>query len=119
VIQIEAIHMDEDLMLVAAMGVDASGDKHPLGLTKVRRRTLRSSRRSWTILSSAGSIQWCRGFHHRRREGAVQGDPPNRRTRCGEVHMARNIMERLPKSLHASVRRVLRKIPLRHRPSND
>jgi hypothetical protein len=30
VIQIDGIHMDEDLILVAAIGVDANGDKHPL-----------------------------------------------------------------------------------------
>jgi hypothetical protein len=34
VIQIDGIHMDEDLILVAAIGVDAKGDKHPLGLTE-------------------------------------------------------------------------------------
>jgi hypothetical protein len=32
VIQIDGIHMDEDMILVAAIGVDAKGDKHPLGL---------------------------------------------------------------------------------------
>jgi hypothetical protein len=32
VIQIDGIRMDEDLILVAAIGVDAKGDKHPLGL---------------------------------------------------------------------------------------
>ena len=31
VIQIDGIHMDEDMTLVAAVGVDANGDKHPLG----------------------------------------------------------------------------------------
>ena len=31
-IQIDGIHMDEDMLLVAAIGVDANGDKHPLGL---------------------------------------------------------------------------------------
>ena len=34
VIQIDGIHMDEDLILVAAVGVDAKGDKHPLGLAE-------------------------------------------------------------------------------------
>jgi Transposase, Mutator family len=34
VIQIDGIHMDKDLILVAAIGVDAKGDKHPLGLTE-------------------------------------------------------------------------------------
>ena len=34
VIQIDGIHMDDDLILVAALGVDAKGDKHPLGLAE-------------------------------------------------------------------------------------
>jgi hypothetical protein len=34
VIQIDGIHMDENLILVAAIGVDAKGDKHPLGLAE-------------------------------------------------------------------------------------
>ena len=33
-IQIDAIHMDDDLILVAAIGVDAKGEKHPLGLAE-------------------------------------------------------------------------------------
>jgi len=34
VIQIDGIHMDEDMTLVAAVGVDAAGDKHPLGVVE-------------------------------------------------------------------------------------
>src|ERR1700716_3169768 len=34
VIHIDGIHMDEDMTLVAAIGVDANGDKHPLGLVE-------------------------------------------------------------------------------------
>jgi hypothetical protein len=34
VVQIDGIHMDEDMTLVAAIGVDAKGDKHPLGLAE-------------------------------------------------------------------------------------
>jgi hypothetical protein len=30
----DGIHMDDDLILVAAIGVDAKGDKHPLGLAE-------------------------------------------------------------------------------------
>ena len=33
-IQIDGIHMDEDMLLVAAIGVNANGDKHPLGLVE-------------------------------------------------------------------------------------
>jgi hypothetical protein len=33
-IQIDGIHIDENMLLVAAIGVDANGDKHPLGLVE-------------------------------------------------------------------------------------
>src|SRR5207237_3450584 len=39
VIQIDGIHMDEELILVAAIGVDANGDKHPLGLIEGQSET--------------------------------------------------------------------------------
>ena len=46
------------------------------------------------------------------RSKALQGDPGNVWTRPGtqrcQTHKARNIMDRLPKSMHAQVRRVLR-----------
>ena len=32
VIQIDGLHMDDDLMLVGAVGIDGAGDKHPLGV---------------------------------------------------------------------------------------
>ena len=44
VIQIDGIHMDDDMTLVAALGVDVNGDKHPLGLV-VRRKTRQPCRR--------------------------------------------------------------------------
>src|SRR5256884_7157824 len=33
-IPVDGIHMDDDLILIAAIGVDAKGDKHPLGLAE-------------------------------------------------------------------------------------
>jgi hypothetical protein len=99
-IQIDGIHMDEDMILVAA-----SSRKRP--------RTLRPSRRSsidnlvergldpavprlFIIDGAKASKAIRRTFG---RAAAIQ--------RC-QVHKARNTMERLPKSPHASVRRVLR-----------
>ena len=61
VIQIDGIHMDDDLILVAALGVDAKGDKHPLGLAEGARKMPRLFKRSSTISSSAGSTRRCRG----------------------------------------------------------
>ena len=45
VIQIDGIHMDEDMTLVAAIGVDVNGDKHPLGLVKGATEKRRPCRR--------------------------------------------------------------------------
>ena len=84
-IQIDGIHMDEDMLLVAAIGVDANGDKHPLGLVEGATENAddgagahRQSRRAWTRSNRATPV------HHRWREGAVQGDPPHLWTRCGD-----------------------------------
>src|SRR5271170_4051780 len=113
VIQIDGIHMDEDLVLVAAVGVDAMGDKHPLGLIEgatenaatvqalidnLVERGLDPAVPRLFIIDGAKALSKAirRTFG---RAAAIQ--------RC-QVHKARNIMERLPKSLHASVRRVLR-----------
>ena len=113
VIQIDGIHMDEDLILVAAIGVDAKGDKHPLGLIEgatenaatvqalidnLVERGLDPAVPRLFIIDGAKALSKAirRTFG---RTAAIQ--------RC-QVHKARNIMERLPKALHASVRRVLR-----------
>jgi putative transposase len=113
VIQIDGIHMDEDLMLVAAIGADAKGDKHPLGLIEgatenaatvqalidnLIERGLDPAVPRLFIIDGAKALSKAirRTFG---RAAAIQ--------RC-QVHKARNIMERLPKSLHASVRRALR-----------
>ena len=113
VIQIDGIHMDEDMILVAAVGVDAKGDKHPLGLAEgatesgatvqglidslVERGIDPAVPRLFIIDGSKALSKAIRRTFGR--NVAIQ--------RC-QIHKARNIQERLPKSLHASVRRVLR-----------
>ena len=32
IIQIDGVHIDQDLMLLAAVGIDGNGKKHPLGM---------------------------------------------------------------------------------------
>src|SRR6266487_3752297 len=96
-----------------AIGVDAKGDKHPLGLVEgatenaatvqalidnLVERGLDPAVPRLFIIDGAKALSKAirRTFD---RAAAIQ--------RC-QIHKARNIMERLPKSLHASVRRVLR-----------
>src|ERR1700694_1460616 len=113
VIQIDGIHMDEDLILVAAIGVDAKGDKHPLGLIEGATENAATAQALIDNLIDRGLDPAVPRLFII--DGAKALSKAIRRTfgracaiqRC-QVHKARNIMERLPKSLHASVRRVLR-----------
>ena len=101
------------MLLVAAIGVDAKGDKHPLGLVEgatenattvqalidnLVERGLDPTVRRLFIIDGAKALSKAirRTFG---RDTAIQ--------RC-QIHKARNILERLPKSMRASVRRVLR-----------
>ena len=113
VVQIDGIHLAEDLMLVAAIGIDGEGAKHPLGLVEgatenaavaqallddLARRGLDPAVPRLFIIDGAKALSKAirRTFG---RDTPIQ--------RC-QVHKARNIVERLPKHLHASVRRALR-----------
>src|SRR6266566_3913063 len=95
VIQIDGLHIGDDLVLVAALGIDSEGHKHPLGLIE---RGLDPKVCRLFIIDGAKALSKV----IRRTFGAhtpIQ--------RC-QLHKARNVIERLPKPLHASVRRVLR-----------
>src|SRR5215218_1958854 len=113
VIQIDGIHLAEDLILVAAIGVDAKGDKHPLGLIEGATENAATVQALIDILVERGLDPAVPRLFII--DGAKALSKAIRRTfggaaaiqRC-QIHKARNIMERLPKSLHASVRQVLR-----------
>src|ERR1700750_2160026 len=113
VIQIDDVHIAEDLMLLAAIGSDGDGVKHPLGLLEgatenaavvqalldnlIERRLDPSTCRLFIVDGSKALIKGIRRTFGR--HTPIQ--------RC-QVHKARNIVERLPKHLHASVRVALR-----------
>jgi transposase-like protein len=113
VVQIDGIHISEHLVLVAALGIDSAGFKHPLGLMEgatehsavvqaliddlIERGLDPAVPRLFIIDGSkalAKAIRHSFGSHT-----PIQ--------RC-QIHKARNIMERLSPALHASVRRALR-----------
>jgi len=113
VVQIDGIHITEHLVLVAAIGIDSEGVKHPLGLIEgatehgavvqalidnlVERGLDPAVPRLFIIDGSKALSKAIRRSFGR--HTPIQ--------RC-QIHKARNIMERLPKPLHASVRRTLR-----------
>ena len=113
VVQIDGIHMTGDLVLVAAVGIDGNGVKHPLGLIEgatenaavaqalidnLIARGLDPAVPRLFIIDGSKALSKAirRSFG---RAALIQ--------RC-QIHKARNIMERLPKPMHATVRRVLR-----------
>src|SRR5438132_8579426 len=113
VIQIDGLHIGNDLVLVAALGIDADGCKHPLALVEgATENTAVVQALIDNLIERGLDTKVCRLFIV---DGAKALSKVIRRTfgahtpiqRC-QVHKARNVTERLPKPLHASVRRVLR-----------
>src|SRR5665647_219406 len=112
-IQIDGIHIKEELLLVAAVGIDAQGSKHPLGAIEGATESAATVQALLDNLVGRGlDPSICRLFIV---DGAKALSKAIRRTfgshtpiqRC-QVHKARNITERLPKAMQASVRRTLR-----------
>ena len=113
IIQIDGIHIGEDLMLLAAVGIDGNGEKHPLGVIEGATENTAVVQALLDNLVGRGlEAAVCRLFII---DGAKALSKAIRNTfgrhtpiqRC-QVHKARNITERLAKSLHASVRKALR-----------
>jgi len=113
VIQIDGIHIENDLVLLAAVGIDGDGVKHPLGVLEGATENAAVVQALLDNLVERGlDPKVCRLFII---DGSKALRKAIRRTfgkhtpiqRC-QVHKGRNIMERLPKHLHAPVRRTLR-----------
>ena len=122
-IPIDGLQLSEDLILVGAVGIDAAGEKHPLGLVEGATENAATVQALLDNLVERGlDPAVVRLFII---DGAKALSKAIRRTfgrdtplqRC-QVHKARNITERLPKPLHiterlpkplhASVRKTLR-----------
>jgi putative transposase len=112
-IQIDGLHVDDDLVLIAALGIDTDGNKHPLGLMEGATENAAVVQALIDNLIERGlDPAVCRLFIV---DGAKALSKAIRRTfgahtpiqRC-QIHKARNVIERLPKPLHACVRKALR-----------
>jgi len=113
VIQIDGPHVQEDLILVAAVGIDASGEKHPLGLVEGATENAATVQALLDTLIERGLdpavvrlfiIDGAKAPSKAIRRTFGKDTPIQRR----QVHKARNIAERPPKEMHASVRKTLR-----------
>ena len=112
-IQIDGLHIEDELVLVAAVGIDAAGDKHPLAVVEGATENAATVQALLDNLVGRGlDPAVCRLFIV---DGAKALTKAIRHTfgrhtpiqRC-QVHKARNVVERLPKHLHVSVRKALR-----------
>ena len=113
VVQIDGIHITEQLVLIAAIGIDADGIKHPLALAEGATENAAVAQAVIDDLAERGLdpgvprlfiIDGAKALSRAIRRSFGRHTPIQR---C-QIHKARNIMERLPKPLHASVRRALR-----------
>jgi putative transposase len=113
VIQIDGLHIGNDLVLVAALGIDANGHKHPLGLIEGATENAAVAQALIDNLIERGlDPAVCRLFivDGAKALSKVIGRSFGAHTpiqRC-QIHKARNVIERLPKPLHATVRKALR-----------
>jgi len=112
-IQIDGLHVHEDLVLVAAVGIDATGEKHPLGLVEGATENAATVQALLDNLVERGLdpavmrlfiIDGAKALSKAIRRTFGRNTPIQR---C-QVHKVRNITERLPKPLHAAVRKTLR-----------
>jgi putative transposase len=113
VIQIDGLHITDDLVMVAALGIDGEGDKHPLAV-------IEGATENAAVVQALIDNLIERGLDPKVTrlfiiDGAKALSKVIRRTfgahapiqRC-QIHKARNVIERLPKVLHATARRALR-----------
>src|SRR3954447_8377903 len=105
-IQIDGLHIHEDLVLVAAVGIDATGEKHPLGLVEGATENAATVQALLDNLVERGLdpavmrlfiIDGAKALSKAIRRTFGKNTPIQR---C-QVHKARNIAERLPKEAHA------------------
>ena len=113
VIQIDRLHLDDDLLMIGAIGVDFSGEKHPIGVVE-------GATENATVVQALLDNRIGRGPDPNvGRLFLVDGEKVLSKAICRtfgadtpiqrcQVHKGSNIAERLPGYLHAGVRRVLR-----------
>src|SRR5271166_6048942 len=111
VIQIDGVHIREDLVLLA--GVDGEGEKHPLAVMEGATENAAVCQALLDNLVGRGLdpnlyrlfvIDGAKALAKAIRNTFGRHTPIQR---C-QIHKARNIVERLPKPLHAGVRKTLR-----------
>jgi putative transposase len=114
VIQIDGLHVAEDIVLIGAIGIDGNGDKHILGLVEGATESAAAAQALLDNLIERGldpkvpRLFILDGAKALSKAVRVTVGRQTLIQRC-QVRKARNIAERCPKKHVASVRRTLRK----------
>ncbi len=112
-IQIDGLHLDDHLLMIGAVGIEVSGQKHPLGVIEGATENTATVQALLDNLIERGlDAKGCYLFIV---DGAKALSKAIRRTfgadipiqRC-QIHKARNITDRLAPKHHAAVRRALK-----------
>ena len=113
VIQIDGLHIKDELVMIAAVGIDADGHKHPLALVEGATENTATVQALLDDLVERGvDPEVCRLFIL---DGAKALKKAVLNTfgkhtpiqRC-QIHKSRNILDRLPKGFQASTKKTLR-----------
>lgn len=111
VVQIDGLHLGGDLVLVAAIGIDGEGNKHPLALVKGATENaamVQALLDTWSRAGSTRRCQDCSSSTARRRCRRRSAAPSVRPLRSSAARSTRRATSHLPKEHHAATRRVLR-----------
>ncbi len=113
VIQIDGLHIKDELVMIAAVGIDAQGYKHPLAVKEGATENTATVQALLDDLIERGlDPEICRLFiidGSKALKKAVR-NTFGRHTpiqRC-QIHKSRNILDRLPKGFHATAKKALR-----------
>jgi len=112
-IQIDGMHLDDHLLMIGAVGIEVSGQKHPLGVVEGATENTATVQALLDNLIERGLDP--KGCYLFIVDGAKALSKALRRTfgadipiqRC-QIHKARNITDRLAPKHHAAVRRALK-----------
>jgi putative transposase len=98
------LHVQEDLILVAALGIDATGEKHPLGLVEGATENAAAVQALLDNLVARGldpAVMWLFIIDGAKSKAIRRTFGRNTPIQRCQVHKARNIAERLPKEAQA------------------
>ncbi|MCP4935520.1 MAG: IS256 family transposase, partial [bacterium] len=113
VIQIDGLHIKDELVMIAAVGIDAEGYKHPLAVIEGATENTATVQALLDDLIERGlDPEVCRLFildgAKALKKAVINTFGKHTLIQRCQVHKSRNIIDRLPKGFHATTKKALR-----------